>query len=1223
MDIWYLLRILRARRETLGLATLFFVGLGLAAGMYQRPVYLATSLVLIEPKRPRIASGEEVFDPNQNTGTLLLDYYRTEYEIIKSRTILEPVALALGIAEREEFRNSRDPVADFGETVKAEPVRDSRLVRVSVASRSPEFAAEATDAIVNRFMDENAGRLSGVNDAGLGKLRVLAREFKPVYEKAVADVEVFKQENDLYVPGVLTPESQLAEFQQLKALTEQLTVARAHRSQINADLGALVASADSGTPTAPQSGAATRSVFEEILVERSHLESELKELRAFYKEGHPEVRSAELRLAAAELQLKAEMGRTIRRLKMEADAAAAQEKSLLAASEAAGRAAGVTAQRASRLKVLGDEATTLSDTYKAVTKRLGELEIQSVTGAKDQNIFVIDRARTSPTPIKPNKSLFLGMGLGVGLGAGLALCLLAEFLDKRVKSRDDLALLLNLPTLGFVPRVHSANWREAPVPELESMYSPRSGFAESVRTIRTGLTFSMPADAPRAVLVTSAEPLDGKTTVSINLAITLAQAGHRVLLVDANFRTPKLHDFFEVEVADVGLSTTLAHGEALTLNAVSATKFPYLDILPAGPTPPNPAELLGSDATRDLLDLALTTYDWVIVDAPPVLVADPAILLTYIPYYVFVARLFATTKLSVTRARDILERTPARGIGLVVNTADVPKNLESSDHYGPGVTRVSRSRAAGALAKGPAHATTRLFVLLALLCAGASAFLLVAYGRGLTALTESALRAKIASDPPVFAVAAVLALVAVSLVFMSFVSYTQGVAASRVSRANHMRDFTSPAAPALLAFGGARRLSMPARAEFSRPALQRGVPPGLAPAAAVAGGTPAIGYTPETIPTVTEIRPLASAPDRSITQVTISGRCLDQVVGVSLKDTPCVLHPQADASRIVVSVPVYLIQDGHWHFVLKTPRGDVTSSAPFSILPPPVPVVTLVRPTEVQHSATEPPTLEIEGRHFTRLDKVRLVDLTGASLCTISQQPDPEPNDQRILVRLAADVRPGSYRVVVDTRSGTSVAGPSLSVLPDLVDTIEDLRHRLYRKLKLGNLEPSLKEKLEKLLWDGLDADATSLDAMRVAKFTATVVPEELKDLHDDVAKILGIERARVLIGELRQKCPDWIGEVAELCMARFVADMEPRVRAPSPAEIEGYKQAAASAFRLLRIGEAFVFDSARTKRLRSSFDTVLALCRDKELAHVADKIADHIAAVVGVSLVAESADSA
>src|SRR6202040_4141723 len=119
------------------------------------------------------------------------------------------------------------------------------------------------------------------------------------------------------------------------------------------------------------------------------------------------------------------------------------------------------------------------------------------------------------------------------------------------------------------------------------------------------------------------EPLDGKTTVSINLAITLAQAGHRVLLVDANFRNPMLHEFFEVAVDDAGLSTTLAHGQALSLNATCATKFPYLDILPAGPTPPNPAELLGSDAARAILDLALATYDWVVVDAPPVLVADP------------------------------------------------------------------------------------------------------------------------------------------------------------------------------------------------------------------------------------------------------------------------------------------------------------------------------------------------------------------------------------------------------------------------------------------------------------------------------------------------------------------------------------------------------------------------------------------------------------------------
>jgi hypothetical protein len=374
---------------------------------------------------------------------------------------------------------------------------------------------------------------------------------------------------------------------------------------------------------------------------------------------------------------------------------------------------------------------------------------------------------------------------------------------------------------------------------------------------------------------------------------------------------------------------------------------------------------------------------------------------------------------------------------------------------------------------------------------------------------------------------------------------------------------------------------------------------------------------------VTEIIPPCSAVDRSITEVSIVGSNLDQVIAVSLNDTPCVLHPPSLATgttRIVVNVPAYLIQDGQWHFALKTARGTATSGAPFTILPPPRPSVTHARPAEVTHSATEPASLEIEGRHFTRIVDVKLVGATGTSVCSIVRGPDPEPNDQRIVVRLAPDVRPGSYCVVVETRSGASDPGPPVIVRPDLLDSIDDLRKRFLRELKLENLEPALSATLEALQWRGDDLDTATGELLKAAKPAASISAEALESLHASLRPLLADPRARAPIEKHRQKSPDWIGNTAELALARFIAGMEPRVRAPSPAEVDALLRAGASALRLLQLAGAFLFDDTRARNLMLSFQTVLALYREKDLTHVLSKMRDHLTLVVGVTLPKEAA---
>ncbi len=1505
MDIWEILRILRARRWTL-VPVWFLTLLGAAAAAWvQKPIYAASNTVLIQPRLPKFGGGGDLMGDGDQSPQSLVDYYRTQYELIKSAAVRH-VADQLHVRDRDEFRQALDPVTAFAETVKVEPVHDSRLVRITVESDSSTFAKSAADAIVDRYITENTTWLTGVSEAGLEKLKALARETESRVERALQAVQSYKKAAGIVTPLESTTGSaggEPPEFLQVRSLTEQQAIARARRAQVSADLEAVRDLPNEQSPTAPTTVGTARPMLDELFLDRSRLIQEVRELEKTYKPDHPELRAVKSRLSAADELLDDELARTRHRLEMDARTAQSLEQSLTDGLAVAKENAAVAAEKAGRLKILMDQAVNLSDYNKKIAERIGELEIQYVSGPKYQNISVVDKANASPQAVKPKKTLYMGFGFMLGLALGAGLCLLLDFLDQRIKSREDLQRLVpRSAVLGHIPAILPTSSDEAVVPELECLFNPRSALAESLRTIRTGVNFAIPDGAPRALLITSPEPGDGKTTVSTSLAITLAQAGQRVLLLDADFRSSRLHELFELGTVETGLSTTLVSG-ATTLDTVRATKLPNLDILPAGPVPPNPAELLGSDGMRALLEGVLSAYDWVVIDAPPTVVADPSILLTFLPYYALVVRFYSTTKGAVLRANEMLARTPAKSLGFVVNLPDVPDGVDASGLYRP------KNRARPRAAETAALATARAFVIIAVLCACAAAALFrgawhaskvtfnvtglasepprqplylnpggevafvasgkvlagellarvvnpakqyeaaetqrviettleqiarlgpsaqlaqdlatciakiektsgdlaarekllrgeaktsettmagkvavdalkaqlaglnntkagyerqaldeteadrvklqsvlaaeqlrhdelmrvadvsiissitgtvvstkeprqgrpfcVAYshlsiqgevtgigvdslGSGSTKFTlETAdrrdtcaivsmapgpngalvtidppesydwhrlldpdgetfyvasnvqLASRIWSDPPLWVLGTFLGFVSMGVLLVAAVTYNKSRIA-QLARAPIDRPFPADAMGLAAGSAGYRRgLVLPQRTVSGRPAMviptmgmgmimytgmtqhqqQAPAAPG-APTPAQTPTTPPPSLPPgETQVTVNEIHPPASSPDRTITQVAINGRSLELVTQIFLKDTPCVIQPRAkEATGIVVSVPVYLIPDGQWHFTLKTSGGQVVMSpTAFTVLPPPAPLVTLVRPTEVPKNKQDPASVDIEGFHFTRLLQVRLVDAQGMYVCTIAQQPDPEPNDKRILVKVPGEIRHGTFKVVVETRSGASKSdGPPLRVLPDISDQIDDLRFKVYRKFKLENIEASLREKVESQLWEAKELDATTLENLKATKYTALLPAEDLTDLYDELAKISTNDMARPKLNEVRERCPIWMSDVMERAMARYLADMEPKQRSPSPSEIEGYMRASANAIRLQRVAEALIFSEERAKKTKGSFDANLALYQQKELPHVLSKIKDHLAAIVGVPVFEDTED--
>jgi len=321
-------------------------------------------------------------------------------------------------------------------------------------------------------------------------------------------------------------------------------------------------------------------------------------------------------------------------------------------------------------QTLDDEQALLEVQFSQISDHINRLQLVM----RDQEMVRVRRVSQAVPALKrsfPKWELNLPAGVFVGLALGVGLAVLLEVIDTSIKTTRDVSRHVHIPILGTVPDLDD---EEIPIDriELATHTAPRSMIAEAFRTIRTNLLLSSPVERQRALLVTSAKPEEGKTSVAVNLAISIAQNNRRVLLVDANFHRPVLKDIFPKARAQ-GLSNILIGQQQLD-GLATPTDLPNLDVLSSGPVPPNPAELLASSYMQDLITQATDRYDQIIFDGPPtLLVSDALVLAGSVDGVVFVCRAKASSRGVIQRAREQLERTNTRIFGGVLNAARITR----------------------------------------------------------------------------------------------------------------------------------------------------------------------------------------------------------------------------------------------------------------------------------------------------------------------------------------------------------------------------------------------------------------------------------------------------------------------------------------------------------------------------------------------------------------------
>jgi capsular exopolysaccharide synthesis family protein len=292
-------------------------------------------------------------------------------------------------------------------------------------------------------------------------------------------------------------------------------------------------------------------------------------------------------------------------------------------------------------------------------------------------VRIVDLAELPRSPSSPNRRFNMTVGLLAGLGLGLCLGFLVEYLDNRIKTPDDIKTQLGLPPLGLLPVIRGVD-SSRPFPLITGAAPP--SLIEAFRTLRTNVMFSSAEPGLRSLVVTSTGPGEGKTLVSGNLAISLAEAGQRVLLIDADLRRPKQHELFGIK-REPGLSNLLV-GSAKASEVVRKTTVRGLYVLPAGRIPPNPVELVGSARFQDFLKSLPEHFDWVVLDTPPVMaVADASVIAHHVSGVAFVVGAEMVSRATAQAALEQLETARARLLGGVLNRVDLERQGYYYSHY--------------------------------------------------------------------------------------------------------------------------------------------------------------------------------------------------------------------------------------------------------------------------------------------------------------------------------------------------------------------------------------------------------------------------------------------------------------------------------------------------------------------------------------------------------------
>ena len=670
-------------------AACFVISLGVMVVilMRQEPVYRASATLLLSRGLPLPAHlTEKEVEP-------LGDYIATQQQIIYSKDLIQRARQRIG-RTAEEF--SRLLVR-----LNVSQVWKTSLLRITVDSLDPVFAQEFANALAEEYLDYKAEERMDTSQATVLSLTQQANRLREELQRAENRMLAFEKENKVIaikergniaadVLASLAARAASYRTQRMLLEAEQPLLSKASDEIVLATLatpmpspllgytapaiamirgggatGTVVMTQSMGPEALLERGVVEEPGWEQLRREKARLELELKQLRETFKDNHPKVREILRKLEDIDRRLDLEVQFALKSYYNRLEALQIKEQAAKRVEAEWEAEALEVARKAHEYENLQRSVSRLQALYDLVFNRLKEVDVS--IGIEPERIRIVERAEVPTSPVTPRKlqSIFIAALIGLGLGIGLVFGL--EYLDDTIRYPEEVTEGLGLPFFGVIP---TAQWDPDDLAtHLLSNIASNSGVAEAYRNVRSALIFSGAEEYTKALVVTSAVPLEGKTTTCLNVGISLGQAGSRVLLVDADLRRGTMHKFFGVE-ADRGLTDILV-GRAKPEAVIQRTPIPNVDFIGSGPYPPNPAELLMRPELSAFLDYARRTYDRVMFDCPPVLaVSEAAILCTLVDGVIFVVWAGQTSRKLSQLAVQTLRERGANILGCVLNNLD-------------------------------------------------------------------------------------------------------------------------------------------------------------------------------------------------------------------------------------------------------------------------------------------------------------------------------------------------------------------------------------------------------------------------------------------------------------------------------------------------------------------------------------------------------------------------
>ena len=702
LDYWHV--IMKRRWAVLASVLILFSTVAIGT-LKEKPIYQGTAVMEINPEPPNVLNFKEFLQiDNQDVNS----YRETQYRVMQSRSLAERVVKDLKLYTYPEFYRShgffgliqsdpkqipklsdagppdpngeafRNTVTNFLDSVSVNPLRRTNLVEVSFYSEDPKLAERVANQLAADYIDQNLQVKWDETIKASDWLQNQLVSLKGKLEKSEDALQAYAQQNSI----LFVDEKKNLVNERLAQLQKQYTDAQGNRFQKEAMYKLVKAGQVQDLP-----GFLSNQLIQQLTVHVAELHLQYAKLTSTVKPDYPTAVALKRQIDTTQAALDEEKKALTQNIVDEYDSAVANEEYLANALEEQKKVVNEIAEKSIQYNILKREVDTNKQLYEGLLQRLKEAQVSA--GLKASNIRVVDAAELPKHPVKPRVLLNLAVGMILGLGVGVGLAFFQEYLDKTLKTPDEVEQLVRLPSLGVLPsfpvngaakgaEAKSALLQAHQEAPLAPAIQTNSSVLEAFRSLRTSILLSA-NPVPKLLLVTSALPAEGKTSTAVNLGATLASLGSRVVIVDCDMRRPSCHRSTGVPNKP-GFVQCLTGQVELGSAILPVPGVNNLSVIPCGPIPPNPAEVLSSPITSELFRKLLAEFEYVLVDSPPLLsVADSRILATITDAVVLVARANSTPHDAVARARTLLYGAGARILGVALNDVNFRK-----DGYGYG-----------------------------------------------------------------------------------------------------------------------------------------------------------------------------------------------------------------------------------------------------------------------------------------------------------------------------------------------------------------------------------------------------------------------------------------------------------------------------------------------------------------------------------------------------------